>query len=209
MKLILISWAALIPLLFILIYFTAKKLLIVIGIIGLERQIIVTPNNYNDLYLKEVGTDYRVPRGQVPYFTYEISNMEIGQKERKYVGSTKSGIRLPFMKLSLQNKTFIEGSTYESWGETKVTITNRIIRLVSHGDTPIKREIKIIDIEQMKYVGNSKTIQISSRGWAWPIRVSFQTKREAIEFQNGVWTILYRFGTLKRQTKIFVKDIYE
>ncbi|NQX83480.1 MAG: hypothetical protein HRS50_02115 [Mycoplasmataceae bacterium] len=196
-----------IPLLTILIYFTIIQFKIVISQQKYKKALIISPDKFNVLTLNEVGTDYRVPRGQIPFFTYDVSNMEIGQKERKYIGNTKSGIKLPFMNLSLQNKTFIEGSTYEPWGITRVTITNRLIRLVANGDTPIKREIRIPDIDQIKLINSDKRVQITSRGWAWPIRLTFNSKQQAEEFQNACWTIFFEYHAVKRPKKILKKGI--
>lgn len=196
----------LIPLISILIYFTVKQIKIVVNQYRYTKVKDISHNKYDhlDLSFDNVETDYRIPRGQIPFFVFDISNMEVGQKERRYVGNAKSGIKIPFITISFQNKTFIESSTFQSWGYSKVTLTNRIIKFVSNSEKPIKREIKYLDIEQIKFVNSDKKVQIMTRNLSWPIRVTFLNNEDAVKFQNAVWTILYTYhDNLRKGNRIY------
>ncbi len=181
-----------------MIYFSIKELNSIIDIYKLSKAEIINFNNFKKLDLIEVEPDYRIPRGQKAYFIFEAKNLKIAQKQRKYTGTTKSNIHLPFMKLSLQNREFYDINSYTSWGICKITITNKLIRIISQSDKPAKREINLIDIEEVKLVDNYKTVYLSSRKKLWPIKIKFYSKDDANKFQNAIWSSFYSFSKIKR-----------
>ena len=102
------------------------------------------------------------------------------------------------MRLSFQDKTFIEGTKFVHVGDGRVTITNKIIKVLTQGDTPTRKEISLYEIERVRITSTVKTVEIASNRWTWPIRITFKTKEEAQEFQNAVWTVLFTYKNAKR-----------
>ncbi|BDU67860.1 MAG: hypothetical protein TYPL_5130 [Candidatus Tyloplasma litorale] len=155
-------------------------------------------DNYQKLDLIEKNPDYRIPNGQKVFFIYDQVNVSISQKQRKYTGNSKTGIRFPFMKLNLQNREFYDVNTFVKWGECKIFITNKIVRIISDWDKPLKKEIKIIDIENINLVDDVKTVLIRTKTISWPIKISFKLEEKAFEFQNALWTIYFKIKEIRK-----------
>ncbi len=195
-----VTWIIFVPTIIILTLYTTKEFIIIVGEYKLSKANKIDNENYNKLKLIEQKPDYRIPRGQTAYFVFDVPNMKMGQKQRKYTGSTKSNIKLPFMRLSLQNREFFDTHQYSDWGPVKVTLTNKLIRVVAQQDSPIKREFNIIDIEEIKLAEDNKTVHFSTRRSAWPLRLQFKNKVQAENFQNAFWTLLYEFSRVSKST---------
>ena len=176
---------ALFPLLIILIFFTYKEYKVILGIKQLRKSKNINIDHYEHLSLKEVPVDYRIVRGQKAFLVLELNNTYKAQAQRMYTGHTKGGIRLPFFTLSTQKKRFYQQGEFISHGPSKLTVTNRLIRIQG---TPFRWTYNLKDIEQLKFIDNNKTLQLSTMRSAWPVKMVFSTKDEAELFLNTVWT---------------------
>lgn len=185
-----ISWVALIPILVIFVFLTIKEIRVYIGLKNLKKVQFITPKKFTKIELKEIDVNYRLPVGQKPFFEFVVPKLEVAQKQRMYTGNTKSGIKLPFMSLSLQNRKFYDTNNFHSWGNARITLTNKLIRIIGLEEHAIKREINLTNLEEIKFVDNEKTIQLNARTSSWPLKIKFSTKEEAIEFQNAIWSII-------------------
>lgn len=189
-----VTWAIFIPITILLIYLVYKQAKLVIKTYKYVNYVVdIDQDNFEPQELIAIKPDYRIPRGQVLHFAFDAPNLRMGRKTRKYTGTTKSGIRLPLMNLSLQNRQFTDVHEYADWGITKISMTNKLIRVVCQDDRPLKREINLIDVEEIRFAEDNKTIHISSRKWAWPFRISFKNNKEATIFINAFWTLLFTY----------------
>ncbi len=198
-----ISWLILVPLLAVLIYKTYKQFILVYKAYIFEKKTnFIDQHNYNKLDLNEVKPNYRIPRGQTAFFVFHATNLKKGEKQRKYTGNNKSGIKLPFMNLSLQDKTFYDTNSFSNWGETTITMTNKLVRVVCTGDKPFKKEVKLSDVDEISFVEDNKTVNLSTKSYSWPMRLKFKTKEEANKFQNAFWTLFHTYSRAsKSKTK--------
>jgi len=173
------------PLLCFLIFYTTKEYLKMKGIKEIKEAKIIDINNYQHIDLKEVKVDYKIPRGQKAYFVINLRQTYKAQTQRMYTGHTKGGIKFPFFNLSVQKKKFYQEGAFLKHGPSKLTITNRLIRI--QGD-PFKWSYNLKDIEQLKLIDNAKTVQLSMTKAAWPAKFVFSSNKEAELFMNVVWT---------------------
>ena len=173
------------PLLVTLIFFTYKEYRVISGILQLRKTKNINLDDYEHLDLKEVNVDYRIPRGQKAFLVLELNNTYKAQAQRMYTGHTKGGIRFPFFSLSTQKKRFYQQGEFIVHGPSKLTVTNRLIRI--QGD-PFKWSYNLSDIEQLKFIDNNKTVQLTMIKSAWPVKMVFNTNKEAELFMNTVWT---------------------
>lgn len=155
------------------------------GIRALNKTKIIDHNNYEHLDLKEVPVDYRIPRGQKAYLVIDIKNTYKAQAQRMYTGHTKGGIKFPFFTLSTQKKRFYQEGAFISHGPSKITVTNRLIRIQGN---PFKWDYNIASIEQLKFIDDDKTLQLSLPRSSWPIKMAFNSHKDAELFLNTVWT---------------------
>lgn len=191
-----IAYGTLVPLTVILLYLIVKYSIAIRHEYLLQRNVEdrnlnITHRDFTKLDLEVVEADYRMPRGQWAHFIYTIPNLSEGQKTRKYVGNTVSGIKLPFMSLSMQNREFKDESDFAKRGPVKITMTNKILRVQSYkSDQSLLRDWKWADIIQAQFVTDDKTIQVTTNRNAWPLRFTFNNHEEAIEFVNAIWTLV-------------------
>lgn len=200
-----IAYGSLIPLIVILTYLIFKEINNIQHHRSLKRNvenknINITHKDFTKLDLKIVEADYRLPKGQWAHFTYDLPLIKEGVKNRKYTGNTISGIRLPFMSLSIQNKEFRDENEFINKGPAKITLTNKLLRVQSHmSDNSLRRNWKLSSIEQVKFVTDDKTIQVSTNVNAWPLRLTFVSHEQAIEFINAIWTLIDKYTSIKLQ----------
>lgn len=195
-----IAYGTLIPLTVVLLYLIYKY------IVDIRHEYLLKKNvekkhlkidhkNFTKLSLDEiVEADYRMPKGQWAHFIFDLPYLYEGAKARKYVGNTLSNIRLPFVSLSMQNREFRDESDFYNKGPAIVTFTNKILRVQTHkSDQSLRREFKWANIEQVKFVTDDKTIQVSMTRNAWPLRFTLNSHEEAIKFINAIWTMVDKY----------------
>ena len=180
-----ISSITLTPVLFILLIYLVKEYKRFKGIKEINKAKIISMHDYNHLNLKEVKVDYKIPRGQKAYLVIGLKQTYKAQAQRMYTGHTAGGIKFPFFNLSIQKKKFYQQGAFLAHGSSKLTVTNRLIRI--QGD-PFKWTYNLKDIEQLKLIDNNKTVQLSMAKAAWPAKFVFYSAKEAELFMNTVWT---------------------
>ncbi len=193
-----ISWAIFVPITILIVYkiYTTSQS-IYRAVKYLNAEIEIDGDNFEMLELEKLKPDYRIARGQCVHFTFDAPNLKMGRKTRKYTGNTKSGIKLPFMNLSLQNRQFADVYEYAPWGMVKVTMTNKKIRIIGKDEIPLRREYDIINVEEIFFIEDDKTVHFSTKKNAWPMRISFKTHEEARRFVNAFWTLLTTYTGVK------------
>lgn len=199
-----ITWGMFLPLLALVVYKIFKHS---INIYKLNKyltleDVIIDQDNYTKLELNPIKVDYRIPRTQKPFFVFDCPNIRMGQKTRKYTGHTKSGIRLPLLNLSFQNREFHDIHEYKDWGVAKVTMTNKLTRIICPDDKPLRREVNHCDVEEIKFTDDDRTIHISTKRSAWPIRIQFNNHEEAIKYLNAYWTLLLSYKDNRSSTDL-------
>lgn len=181
----------------------------------LDKDIEIKYNDYTTLDLEILEPMYRIPRGQWVHFSYDIPSAQEATRKRKYVGNSLSGIKLPFLTLSLQNKEFRDDTEFEERGPFRLTLTNKLLRAEAiNSDKSVKREYKWSNIEQVRFVKNNLTVQINVVKSAWPIRFTFKKQEDAMEFCNAIWTLVDKYSNIDLSSvgKVpanFREDIYD
>ena len=185
---------AIIPFLGFMIYFLYIEIKIIKGSIIIKKVGRINQDNYNKIILNVIQTDYKLPRGQVAFNEFELKYTYKAQSQRMYTGDTKSGIKMPFFTLAFQKKRFYQLGGYIQHGPSKITITNKYIRLQGY-KIPFKWKYRILDIEELSLVDDGKTVYLGLKEKAWPNKLVFKNTKEAVLFINICWTI-YNFGPL-------------
>lgn len=175
----------------------------------LNRHVTVSHRDFTKLPLDHVEADYRLPRGQWAHFVFECKALYEGEKKRKYVGNTLSGIKLPFVDVSIQNKEFKDTSDFGNRGPVVATLTNRLLRVQTHNSNQsLKRTWNWSSIEQVKFVSDDRTIQVSTNRNAWPMRFEFESHSEALKFANAIWTLVDEYTSIKLEESGEIPDNY-
>ncbi len=187
---------ALFPLLVSLIFFTYKEYKVIKGKIQIKKTKLIRFDSYEEVELNEVPVDYRIPRGQKAYLVMDLKNVSKAQSQRMYTGHTKGGIRFPFFTLSTQRKRFYQQGEYIPYGNAKVIVTNRLIRIQGQ---PFKWLYNLSEIEQLVFIDDNKTLELSLMKGAWPIKLNFNSKDDMELFLNTVWTSFH--GRKKKDEK--------
>ncbi len=201
-----VSWAMILPITIILIYKIYKHSIIIhknTKYINMD-EVVVDWENYTKLELEQVKPDYRIPRGQVAHFAFDIPNLRMGSKTRKYTGNTKSGIKFPLMNLSFQNREFHDIHEYKDWGTAKVTLTNKLTRVICQDDKPLRREVNHIDVEEIRFVEDNRTVHISTKKSTWPLRLQFKDHEDALQYLNAFWTLLFEYTSASPKVGVLV-----
>ncbi len=197
-----ITYGSLIPLIVILAYLIYKEATKMKQELQLRKgitdnELVITHRDFSRLNLYNVEADYRLPRGQWAHFIYEVPAMAEATKKRKYTGNTVSGIKIPFMSISIQNREFKDVTDFIPRGPVKLTLTNKVLRIQSHkSDGSLKRDWYWASIEQVKFVVNDRTVQVSLNKGAWPMRFTFENTEQALEFSNAIWTLVEEYTNI-------------
>lgn len=147
--------------------------------------------NYTPIELKEVEVKKDMPRGYTPYFASYIPRVCFSVKQKKYTGNTFSGIRVPFFRVNIQNREFMDQFGFSDLGQGYLIITNQKIFASSNKyDSHGKKEIKIASIDDMELLGDDRSIFISERGDLPPAYFSFNSAEEATYVQNLIHTLI-------------------
>ena len=198
-----LTYIPLVPILLALLFFTYKKFVSIVGKTLVSRSEPITNTKYTKLELNSISNDlieYKIPRGQTALFKYKNVSVHFSDKTRVSTGGSVGGIRIPFARVSLQKRKYMSMNEYIFAGLCNLTVTNTQVRLDGI-DIPLLRNYKINTIEVVKLIDNRKTVMLSLEIRAWPIKVTFGTKKEAVEFMNAVWTIFNNRPTKENMTE--------
>ncbi len=195
------SSIALLPFMYLLLRSIIKDIKEIIGITKWEKARKINYKNYEELELKEIDVDYIIPSGQIPYFEFNVPDIQIAVKQKKYTGNTRGGIKLPFFRLSLQDKELYDTFSFMNWGECRITITNKKLKIVSFGQEPTRKEMTIDAIENIELVDDDRTVFVSLSENAYPVKVKLSSNEVAEHFQNALWTIKFSTRVTRSNSK--------
>lgn len=197
--LILTFLIASLPFTYFLIKSLVKDIVKLRGLTKLKKAKKINYNNYETLELQEVETDHIVPKGNMAYFTFEVPDVQIAVKQKKYTGNSRAGIKLPFFRLSLQDKELYDTYSFMHWGDCHITLTNKKLRIVSYGTEPAKKDMSIDAIENVLLTDDDKTVFVSLSENVYPVKVRLNDKYEAEYFQNALWTLRFNQRVTKEK----------
>ncbi len=165
----------------------------------LTREAVVSHRDFERLDIEEIlEPDYRIPRGQWLHFRFKVVNLSEAQKVRKYTGTNTSGLKIPLVDLSFQNKEFHDTTNFANRGPAVVNLTNAILRVeTDDSDQSLLRTWNWSSIERVKFVSDNRTIQVTTNRNAWPLRFQFEDHETALKFANAIWTLVDEYTSIK------------
>ncbi len=147
--------------------------------------------NYTPVKLKEVEPHLELPRGHVSYFASYVPKVCYPVKQKKYVGNTLSGIKVPFLRVNIQNRAFMDQFGFSNLGEGYLIITNqKILASTNNHNSFDSKEIKISSIKNIELVGDDRSLFVIEKGDSPPLYFSLKTAGEAVYVQNLIYTLI-------------------